>query len=44
MKFQLILTLFICLAMQVSEAVAILVIDYYCITTSECLPSNTSES
>ena len=41
MKFQFVLTLFICLAMQVLEAVAISVTDYYSITTSEGLPSNT---
>lgn len=41
MKFQFVLTLFICLAMQVLEAAAISVTDYYSITTSEGLPSNT---
>ena len=41
MKFQFVLTLFICLAMQVLEAPAISVTDYYSITTSEGLPSNT---
>lgn len=41
MKLQFVLTLFICLAMQVLEAVAISVTDYYSITTSEGLPSNT---
>ena len=34
MKFQFVLTLFICLAMQVLEAAAISVTDYYSITTS----------
>jgi len=41
MKLQFVLTLFICLAMQVLEAAAISVTDYYSITTSEGLPSNT---
>lgn len=41
MKFQFVLTLFICLAMQVLEAAAISVTDYYSITTSEGLPNNT---
>lgn len=41
MKFQFVLTLFICLAMQVLEAAAISVTDYYSITTSEGLSSNT---
>lgn len=41
MKLQFVLTLFICLAMQVLGAAAISVTDYYSITTSEGLPSNT---
>lgn len=41
MKFQFVLTLFVCLAMQALEAAAISVTDYYSITTSEGLPSNT---